>query len=228
MTRWIPEPLDLYRLLLIVLMCVLSFLRTYYKIKARAFRRPDYRQEGIINVILRYLFGLPLFAAVFLYILYPTVFPWMYLPVPVWLRITGFILGLLSLSLLAWAHHELGMNFSMTVLIQKKQQLVTSGVYHWLRHPIYMAYLVLFFAISLLSGCWMIGLAGEAVIYTLINGRLKIEEHLLQERFGEAYLRYASATGKFFPRISISGHFKNIRKIHLSFSKKEEQNVGDQ
>jgi protein-S-isoprenylcysteine O-methyltransferase Ste14 len=153
----------------------------------------------------------------------------MYISLPAWLRFAGFGLGLFALTLLAFAHHDLGKNFSMSVIIKKEQKLVTTGSYRWIRHPIYVAYLLIFLAIFLLSGNWVAGITGEAVIFTLMNGRLKIEEQLLFERFGRSHTEYVSSTGKFFPKLNQPGGNRVLRFQSRARKKpKEAQDVGNQ
>jgi protein-S-isoprenylcysteine O-methyltransferase Ste14 len=70
-----------------------------------------------------------------------------------------------------------------------------------MRHPMYSAYLLLFFGAFLLSANWVIGTGGVGVILTLMTVRLAREERRLAERFGAAWLSYWEATGAFLPRL---------------------------
>jgi protein-S-isoprenylcysteine O-methyltransferase Ste14 len=49
----------------------------------------------------------------------------------------GVVMGLAALALLAWSDHHLGKNFSHFFRIRSQHDLVQSGTYRWIRHPIY-------------------------------------------------------------------------------------------
>lgn len=56
---------------------------------------------------------------------------------PIWLRILGVLLAILSLIYFEWIHKTLGDNWSPTLEIKKEQKLITSGPYKTIRHPMY-------------------------------------------------------------------------------------------
>lgn len=87
-----------------------------------------------------------------------------------------------------------------TGTIQKDEELMTSGVYHYLRHPLYLANFSIGMGFSILSH---LPLAlpiflGITVLFYLPT--IWLEEKVLEELFGEQYLRYAQNTPRLFPR----------------------------
>jgi protein-S-isoprenylcysteine O-methyltransferase Ste14 len=64
----------------------------------------------------------------------------------------------------------------------------------------YLAYFVLFIGVFLISGNWVIGAAGLAIIGMLMTVRRAREDRLLMERFGDSYRVYREKTGGFIPR----------------------------
>jgi protein-S-isoprenylcysteine O-methyltransferase Ste14 len=58
-------------------------------------------------------------------------------PLPAWL---GVVVFALSLALFYRTHRDLGRFWSVTLEIRKSHQLVTSGVYNYVRHPMYAAF----------------------------------------------------------------------------------------
>ncbi|MPZ17665.1 MAG: hypothetical protein GEV06_07120 [Luteitalea sp.] len=90
-------------------------------------------------------------------------------------------------------------NVSETVLTKNDHQLVTTGPYRWVRHPLYTTGVVLFSSIGLMAGGWLILL--WAVI-ALIAVRLVViprEETHLVSAFGDEYPHYRRGTGSMLP-----------------------------
>lgn len=115
------------------------------------------------------------------------------------LRIVGIILTLGGLLLRFAAHRALGQSYSVHVETSQKHKLVTSGIFSILRHPAYLDLLCLFLGIPLCMGSWggllIAGLGGIPVIIY----RIRIEERVLVEWFGEAYKNYLQNTWRLIP-----------------------------
>ncbi len=85
--------------------------------------------------------------------------------------------------------------------IKSDHQLVTHGIYSLIRHPIYTSYILLFFGFcAMLSSLW--GLALLLVVCMVwFSNRIRIEEQMLEEEFGEAYRSYCQRTNRLFPYV---------------------------
>ncbi len=79
------------------------------------------------------------------------------LSVGIGLRWAGLGLALVGFGLLQWAQNELGRHWSDAARLQAAHQLVTTGPYRWLRHPVYSAFLLILSAPLLLSANWLVG-----------------------------------------------------------------------
>lgn len=184
----------------IVLFTLLSIMRFYFRIVTGDIREGLFNQrEGLIPLAARFLFGIPLFAVVILYIFFPQEASWSYIPLPLYIRTAGLPLGVLALFGIYRVHRELGKYFSSSLVIREGHKLVHSGPYRLVRHPMYTSYLILFIAAFLITQNWAIGLFGTAVIATLMTLRIGKEEALLLEHFGEEYENYRQTTGMFLP-----------------------------
>jgi protein-S-isoprenylcysteine O-methyltransferase Ste14 len=159
------------------------------------------KDERIGLVVVRAVLGTPLIAAIMIYLFFPERFQWMRIPLPAWLRWSGLFLAAISLVFLVWVHRALGKNFSTCIGVKRHHVLVETGPYGLIRHPMYSAYFILFLSAFLISGNWIIGASGLAVILLLMTVRLQLEEGLLVGRFGEAYLFYRERRPKFIPCI---------------------------
>jgi protein-S-isoprenylcysteine O-methyltransferase Ste14 len=80
-----------------------------------------------------------------------------------------------------------------------RDQLVTSGVFAVVRHPMYAAWIVLVLpGIALLTASWpflLMPLVGYAVFKALIH----TEEEYLQNRFGQSYSEYRALVNEIIP-----------------------------
>lgn len=162
------------------------------------------RAESALTVAIRWALGTVLLFAVVLY-----AFPWfsgfeqirslLVARLPQVVRAAGVLLGTAGLALLVWVHRLLGPRFSTTVTVSPAAQLITTGPYGSVRHPMYVAYLLFFTGVFLVSGAWLLAGTGMAIILTLMTVRLPQEEQHLAERFGDAWAAYAETTPRFVP-----------------------------
>jgi protein-S-isoprenylcysteine O-methyltransferase Ste14 len=83
--------------------------------------------------------------------------------------------------------------------IKKNQTLVTSGIYKFVRHPIYGACILEMVGYELVSRSWLF-LVVLITSFLFMNWHIKNEEELLEENFPE-YKEYKNRTKKFFPLI---------------------------
>ena len=94
---------------------------------------------------------------------------------------------------------HLGRNWGIPMTQKDEPELVTSGPYHLVRHPIYSGILVAGVGTAVaLSWLWLIAvaLAGLYFIYSA-----KVEEHYLTERVPDAYPAYKRSTKMLVPLI---------------------------
>lgn len=158
------------------------------------------REQGPLSKLLG-LLGLVSFGALIAYIVNPGWIAWASLSFPLWLRLTGFPIALAGFALLQWAQVSLGKSWSDTPRMIRGQALVTHGAYRWIRHPIYGAILLIFGSTLLISSNWLIGLPWLAMTAIEVASRIKFEESLMIEFFGDEYRDYMKKTGRFAPRI---------------------------
>lgn len=109
--------------------------------------------------------------------------------------------GLFALSLLfyASAYHELGRNWSPRIEVLERQQLVTSGIYHYIRHPVYAAMWLWALAQPLLLHNWIAGFGLLVIFLPLYLLRMPREEEMMMEHFGQEYKDYMEDSGRLIP-----------------------------
>lgn len=124
-----------------------------------------------------------------------------WLPRTVLMKFSGLGLAVAGSVLFVWARRTLGASYSGHIMVGKRQELVQSGPYRFIRHPAYAGYLLMALGISV-GYSSLIGLISVLVLLlpSLVY-RIKVEEKLLGERFGEAYQQYASQVKRLIPNI---------------------------
>ena len=101
-------------------------------------------------------------------------------------------------SIAIWARSTLGSNWSDKVVLKVDHQLIRSGPYRYLRHPIYTGVLLAMVGTTLTNGRWrcVVALAVLSVNYFI---KAKREEKILSARFGDAFAEHKRNTGFFLP-----------------------------
>jgi len=120
---------------------------------------------------------------------------------PLWAGYLGTGLFIILILLLWRAHFDLNRNWSAVVQIKEKQALVTDGIYHFIRHPIYTAHILWGIAQVLLIHNWLAGFSGFILIVLIMILRIPKEERLLIQQFGNDYRKYMLKTGALLPRL---------------------------
>ncbi len=192
----------LFRILLLLLIVGFVAHRAYY---TKKHGRPESdtikEREGGKTAIVANILSLLAFASTILYLVNPAWMAWASLPFPDWLRWLGVGIAILGFALLEWSHRALGRNWSDTPRLMKEQTLTTNGPYHWVRHPIYTAFLLILGSPLLISANWFIGLSWLLATLIDVIARVRYEEGILAEQFGGSYDEYIKETGALIPRL---------------------------
>ena len=99
---------------------------------------------------------------------------------------------------LVWAREHLGRNWSHSVTIKQGHELITTGPYAVVRHPIYTGFLTRFFGTAIALS-QVRGLIGFALIFLVLWVKLRMEEQWMRSQFAEAYATYAHQTTALVP-----------------------------
>jgi len=123
-----------------------------------------------------------------------------FLPWAEWLFWLGSFLTACGLLFTVWARLHLGKNWSGTITIKKGHELVTSGPYTLVRHPIYAGLLLAFLGSALALGDWR-GVLAFALAAGALWRKLRIEERWMRQKFGDAYEAYSRRVAALVPFI---------------------------
>ena len=119
-------------------------------------------------------------------------------PVMPWIMIVGLAVESGGLCLAIWARRHLGRNWSGKITIKVDHQLVRSGPYRTLRHPIYTGLLAMYAGVLLVTGerLAVIGLAMAVYAYWR---KIRLEEANMDVAFPADYAAYRKETWALVP-----------------------------
>jgi protein-S-isoprenylcysteine O-methyltransferase Ste14 len=112
-----------------------------------------------------------------------------------WIAAPAAVVGLLLTSM-CWS--TMGTHWRMDVSLSGQEELITDGLFRYVRHPIYALQLLLM-ACSLVVVPTLPMLAVTAVHFVLIQLKARNEERHLLSVHGDVYRRYLARTGRFVP-----------------------------
>jgi protein-S-isoprenylcysteine O-methyltransferase Ste14 len=118
-----------------------------------------------------------------------------------WLSLAaGLAVEFSGLFLEIWARRALGRNWSGEISIKVEHQLIRSGPYKRLRHPIYTGLLAMYVGAAVVTGTWlaMIGVALAGFAYWR---KIRLEEKNLDVAFGAEYDAYRRETWALVPGV---------------------------
>ncbi len=80
-------------------------------------------------------------------------------------------------------------------------KLYTKGVYAFVRHPMYSAWILYIVPGMVLISGSLLGLTVPLVMYAIFKKLIVEEEKALEEQFGKAYVAYKNKVGAVFPNV---------------------------
>jgi protein-S-isoprenylcysteine O-methyltransferase Ste14 len=121
------------------------------------------------------------------------------------LRLGPLIAGVICLAVGLWlfyrSHVDLGTNWSITLQVREHHQLITQGVYKSIRHPMYSALFLYSLGQVLVLPNWIAGPSYLITLGILFVFRIRDEERMMLEEFGDEYATYMAKTKRLVPGI---------------------------
>ena len=156
------------------------------------------------TVLQRVGYTLPLFAG--FYLLYQPQVQYGWLdnrlfpagPFGEWL---GVLLTAAGIAVAFWARWHLGTNWSGVVTLKEGHELIRTGPYRSIRHPIYTGILLGLLGTAITFGAFR-GLLAMAIVWLSFYIKARREESFLTQEFGPNFAEHKQHTGMFLPRFS--------------------------
>jgi protein-S-isoprenylcysteine O-methyltransferase Ste14 len=119
-----------------------------------------------------------------------------------WLEALGVALTAAGLGFAVWARAYLGANWSSSVTVKVEHELIQTGPYRWVRHPIYTGMILAMLGTGI-ARAQVRGVIACIFLYISFYIKSGIEERTMRQTFGEQYDEYSKHTGRIVPRISL-------------------------
>jgi protein-S-isoprenylcysteine O-methyltransferase Ste14 len=193
----------IYHLTFVSTFLVFTLIRAFYHRRATQSQGKIEYREGRLHRGLRLVTGIPFMIFFFAYMAWPGIGAWAVIPLPEWARWTGAALSILCLPVIWWVQRSLGSNFSTTLHVRQEHTLVTQGPYRWVRHPMYTVLFAWIAGFTLLTANWFIGGVPLAAFLAIVATRIRNEEAVMVEKFGDEYKQYMQQTGRFLPKLDL-------------------------
>ena len=191
---------NIEKILYLALFLVFSIIRKYYTIKYRKAEIVKNKKKAI-DIVLLSLNGIGMLIPL-VYVLSP-VLDFANYNRPFWLTIIGVMVLIVANILLWFSHHDLRANWTPTLAIKKEHKLVDNGVYKFIRHPMYAAHIYWALGQMAILPNWIAGFSLIIFQVLLLISRIKDEENMMIEQFGDEYTDYMKRTGIIFPKIKV-------------------------
>jgi protein-S-isoprenylcysteine O-methyltransferase Ste14 len=115
--------------------------------------------------------------------------------------IASMILAPVSTALAWAAARHLGKQWRFEAALVEGHELIQTGPYRWIRHPIYASMLGMFLATALARTWWPMTVAGLIAFLTGTEVRIRAEDRLLAGRFADSFPAYRSRVRAYVPFI---------------------------
>jgi protein-S-isoprenylcysteine O-methyltransferase Ste14 len=132
----------------------------------------------------------------------PTWFLGLYQPIPLGNGIAAALVLALSVALYEWARHTIwGRRFGVGWGEHVPQELCERGPYRFVRHPIYLSYMLAFGAVLIALPHWVSVLMFVVNVALFTHAALADERTLARSSLAAEYANYRDRIGMFWPRV---------------------------
>ena len=193
---------NIFRILAALILVTGMGISIYFRHKAdrESGEKIPRKVDGTFFMTIIRIGGLILWLTPFVYLINPAWMVWSKIGLPEWVRWLGVILGVAAVLGIYWLFSSIGSGITPTSATRKEHQLVTTGPYRWVRHPLYTIGSSLFLAFGTMADNWFIMVLGMLAFIGMASRTPKEEANLI-EKFGDEYREYMQRTGRYLPKL---------------------------
>ena len=130
-----------------------------------------------------------------------------YIEIPNIFKIISSIIITIDIIIFYLSHKYLADSWSPFLEIKDKQKLVKTGIYKYIRHPMYLSMWIFAIFQGFVLSNYFLGIFGVLTWANLYFVRVANEEKMMLDTFGEEYEKYIENTGRLLPKI------KKLKKL---------------
>ncbi len=184
-----------YWLAMVAEMAIRAPISRKQRKEAKAERRVSTQEKILLGILFLAMFFLPLAYSATNWLDFANY------SLPGWAGWLGVALILLAVIVFWRSHADLGLNWSPSLEIRKEHQLITRGIFGYVRHPMYASQWIWVIAQPLLLQNWLAGPLDLIVFILFYALRVPAEEKMMMDTFGDEYREYVKKTGAVIPKI---------------------------
>jgi protein-S-isoprenylcysteine O-methyltransferase Ste14 len=193
---------NIFRIIAAVILFSAMGISGYFRSKAdrESGEKLSRKMDGTALMTMIRIGGLILWLSPFVYLINPVWMAWSKIGLPESARWLGVGIGVLCVPGIYWLFSSIGTGITPVSATRKEHKLVTHGIYHYIRHPLYTLGSSLFISFGMMADNWFIAALG-ILTFILMAIRTPKEEANLIEKFGDEYREYMKRTGRFLPKL---------------------------
>lgn len=181
---------------IIIELIIRAPLQKFRKTAPKVDRRVSPTEKTILGLLWLVMFVLPLIYSLTNWLDFADY------SLPRWMGWLGVPVLACALLVFARAHIDLKANWSPSLEIFAGHTLVTEGIYRFIRHPMYASQWLWVITQILLLQNWLAGPLDLLVFIPFYLLRVRAEEKMMADTFGEAYRQYMRKTGAVIPKFN--------------------------
>ena len=191
--------LDIFQKIFLVILTIVAIVRIYYG-KHRLSTQYKISVHPILERINSYLVSFGMIYFPLLDIFFSTFNKFKY-EFPNYVKIISSIILILATLIFYLSHKELADNWSPFLEIKEKQKLIKTGIYKYIRHPMYLSMWIFALFQGFVLSNLFIEIFGIITWTNLYFVRISYEEKMMINTFGKEYEKYIETTGRIFPKL---------------------------
>jgi protein-S-isoprenylcysteine O-methyltransferase Ste14 len=193
---------NIFRILAAIILFTGIGISSYFRRKADkdTGEKISRKVDGNVTMTIIRIGGLILWLSPLVYLINPNWMNWSKVGLPESVRWLGVGIGVLCTLGIYWLFSSIGSGITPTSATRKEHKLVTRGIYHWIRHPLYTIGSSFIVSFGVMADNWFIAALG-VLAFIGMAARTPKEEANLIEKFGDEYREYMKRTGRYLPRL---------------------------